>query len=526
MSNNKKNFVYHGGILAITSIIVRIIGLFYRIPLANMLGDTGMGYYSSAFDIYALLLMISAFGMSTAMAKLISNEIALKRTGNIKVIFRGALIFSSLWGLVLSVLLFVFADELALWYGIPHSAMPLKALAPALFILSILSVFRGFFQGFKTMIPTALSQLVEQVFNAVFSILLAWLLLKNSLEYAAAGGTLATGIGALFALIFIAGLYYLAESGKKRPKPTKDMTYGRTFKILLLTLVPVVLSATIYNISNVIEMIFFSKGQVFNGIDESSISMLYGIFSVKYRTIIAVPIAMASVFAISSLPSLTASFAKGNNRAVRAKSNMAIKISMIISLPSVIGLTVLAQPVIYLFFRTKDNLEYASQILMIGAGTILFFTLGSITVTILQSIDKMMAPIYNAIIGMIVKVACLLVFVYYYNLSLYGVLISIYAFGIVSVVLNFISIKKVINLKIDYSNVLVKPLISSLIMGGLAAGTYYLVGTLTKVNTIAVISSIILSALLYAVLIIKLRVLNKRELASLGRLGQLAMRFM
>ncbi len=526
MSKNKNTFVYQGAILAITSIIVRIIGFFYRIPMYHIIGEEGMGYYSSAFQVYAFLLMISSFGVPVAMSKLISNEIALKREGNIKIIFRTVLAFSAAVGLILATLLYLFAEQISLLTtkntGI---TIALQTLAPALFILAILSVFRGYFQGFKTMVPTALSQLVEQVFNAIFSVLLVYLLFKKGLEYGAAGGTLGTGIGAGFALLLMLGLYYVAENGKRRKKRGDEMTVKEVLKLLLATMLPMIVSITIYNLPTIVDMIFFQRGLAYHGITKDVYTSLYGLFSTKFLMLIAVPISMASVFAVSSLPSLTASYARGNKRALRAKSNLAIKLCFLISLPAIVGLMVLGQPIIYLFFKDV-NLEYASNIMIIGAGTIILTTLSSISTSILQSMDKMMQPVYNALIAMALKILCLIVFIYVINLSLYGVLISMYVFGIVSVLLNFLSIKKVINLRMNYLNTIIKPLLASLIMGGLAAGTYYLVGIIFKTNTVALVAAILLSVLAYFFMVLKLKTLNKKELGTLGGLGKLAMRFM
>ena len=172
MSNKKSNFLVHGGILAMAGILVRIIGMLYRIPLVNIIGSEGNGIYSAAYNVYNIMLVLSAYGLPMAVSKLVSARFAQKQYKNVAQIFRCALTTAICTGGIAALILFFGAGliEKVFYKGVAGIAIPLRILAPTIFIVAILGVMRGFYQGQETMIPTAISQLAEQVVNAIVSI--------------------------------------------------------------------------------------------------------------------------------------------------------------------------------------------------------------------------------------------------------------------------------------------------------------------------------------------------------------------
>ncbi len=217
MSENKRNFLVHGGILAMAGILVRIIGMFYRIPLVNIIGSDGNGIYGAAYNVYNIMLVLSAYGLPMAVSKLVSAKFVAKQFKNAASIFKCALIFATCTGGIAALLLFFGADfiENVFYKGVPGMAIPLRILAPTIFFVAILGVMRGFYQGQGTMIPTAVSQIAEQIVNAAVSLLAGYFLIQayqssaNTAAYGAAGATLGTAMGALTALIFLIVLYLI-----------------------------------------------------------------------------------------------------------------------------------------------------------------------------------------------------------------------------------------------------------------------------------------------------------------------------
>ena len=215
--SHEKNFLVQGSILAIAGVVTKIIGLIYRIPLMNIVGDEGMGYYSVAFSIYTVALMLTSYSLPLAVSKLVSERMALGQHKNAYKVFKGALAFAVIAGGLTSVIIFFGADFIAsVMMSMDLSAYALRVLGPCILIVALLGVFRGFFQGMGSMVPTAISQVLEQIVNAIASVAGAYMLLqagKNvakqmndksySSAYAAAGGTIGTIAGAFFALLLL-----------------------------------------------------------------------------------------------------------------------------------------------------------------------------------------------------------------------------------------------------------------------------------------------------------------------------------
>ena len=260
--NKKRNFLVHGGILAMAGIIVRIIGMFYRIPLMNIIGSEGNGIYSVAYNIYNIMLVLSSYGLPMAVSKLISARFITKQYKNAAQVFRCSLTVSICTGGAAALILFFGAGVIEkLYRGVPGLAIPLRVLAPTIFLVAIMGVMRGFYQGQGTMIPTAVSQLVEQIMNAVVSILAAYLLTsayKNSVEtaaYGAAGGTMGTAFGALSGLILLVVIYILYRPTFRRmikkDKVSSVHSDKDVYKTIIITMIPIILGQTLYQISAV-----------------------------------------------------------------------------------------------------------------------------------------------------------------------------------------------------------------------------------------------------------------------------------
>ena len=255
------NFVLQGSLLAVAGILVRLIGMVYRIPLSAIISDEGNGYYTSAFSIYTLLLILSSYSMPTAISKLISQNLAAKRFKNTERVLRVSFIYASIMGAVMAFVLFFGADAIAGALKKPFAAYALRALAPTVWIMAYLGLLRGYFQGMGNMIPTAISQILEQIANAVFSVLMAYLLFakgkeanllynntEHSYAFGAMGGAIGTGVGAFIALLFFMMLYsYQRPRLRKRAKKDSSMveSYERSALLLFSTMVPILISSTV-----------------------------------------------------------------------------------------------------------------------------------------------------------------------------------------------------------------------------------------------------------------------------------------
>lgn len=309
-------FLKQGSILAAASILVRMIGLVYRIPMANIVGSEGNGIYSAAFEIYNILLIISSYGMPMAVSKMVSAKCVNKKYKEAYHVFRCSMIFSLCTGGAAALFMFFGADwiERNFFESFRGIAIPLRILAPTIFMVAVMGTLRGLFQGRKTMLPTAVSQILEQIVNAIVSVSGAFFLLRAHSAsdkfpaWGAAGGTLGTCMGAATALLVLVFIYMIyrpvMKKQQRRDRVSVPETLGQTYKLILLTVIPIVLSQTVYQLSGIIDVSLINAVLKGRGFSSEQISAWQGIYSTEYRTLVNVPIAISTAIASSLIPSL------------------------------------------------------------------------------------------------------------------------------------------------------------------------------------------------------------------------------
>ena len=526
----RNNFIVQGSILAIASIISRIIGLIYRIPLTNIIGDEGNGIYSSAFNVYNIILLLSSYSLPLAVSKLVSVQIAKGQRKNAYRVYKGALVFALVVGGIATLLTFFGASFLA--GDLMKSSMSilsLKVLAPAIFIVAVMGVMRGYFQGVGTTVPTAVSQLIEQLINAVVSVVAAWYLfaygekvaalLKDpsyAAAYGAAGGTLGTVLGALSGLVFLLFVMKVYRSvikkQLKRDHHRRLESWSSIYKTLILTIVPVLLSTTIYNISSIIDQGLFNNIMHLQGYSLKEYNSLYGIYNMKYKTLSNVPIALASAMAASCVPSISGAFASGNFQLVRNKIASATRVTMVISIPCAVGLLVLAKPILILLLN--DSSALASNLLRIGSVTVIFYSLSTLSNGILQGINRMKDPVIHAFIALIIHIGAFLIMITGFKLHIYAMVYADIVFSFCMCLLNARSIQKHANYRQEILRTFLIPLVSACAMGGIVWFVYKFLYLLTKNNALGTILSILFGVMVYFICFLLLKGMSQEELAS------------
>ena len=538
MSNKSKSnsFIIQGSILAFAGILVRVIGLIYRIPLNRILGESGMGYYGTAFEIYNVLILLSSQSMPLAVSKIVSEKLEKKQYRNAHKVFKGALIYGITIGVIFGMLAFFGADWISVKiYKLPQVAIPLRILAPTLTVACVLGVLRGYFQGMGNMIPTSVSQIFEQIVNAVVSVIAAYELgaygyslskMADESEtfrasYSAAGGTLGTLCGAVTALIIMIIILY-RHFGSINSNIRKDITksvdsYGTITKVIVFTITPVLISTTIYNIGNLLDNPIFQNimYSISPESTEAQRSAVYGNYTGIYRTLTTMPIAIASALSTAIVPSLVRSYVAGDKSVVKNKIDMALKFSMIIAFPCGMGLSVLGVPINKLLFGSSG--DGAAPMMVFSIFTVIAFSLSTISNAILQGIDKLKVPIKNSAISLglhLIILPCLLIV---FKLNIYGVVIGDILFGATVSVLNAMSIKKYLNYRQNVFETFVKPFICAGVMGAGCFGIYKLFNSLIKINAISTIVAIIAAVVIYALMLVITKTVTEDELLSMPK---------
>ena len=524
------NFIIQGSILAIAGIIVRLIGMLYRIPLANYIGDEGNGYYSAAYNIYSIMLILSSYSLPVAVSKMVSARLARGQYRNARKILRAALFYATIVGGV---------GFCALWFGsgffaehvikMPYSAYALKVLAPTVWIMAYLGVLRGFFQGHSTMVPTAVSQIFEQIVNAVISLLAAKSLfdlgVKSNLVYGsteysyafgAAGGALGTGAGALTALILFVGLYLMYRPKMKRrirkEQGTSAESYGMITSTLFLTVVPIIVSSSLYNSSTVIDNVLF--GQIMTGLGEAKqIASQWGIYSGKYHLLFNIPVAVANSLSSSLIPALSRAVAEKDRKQTLNRIASAIRFSMIIAIPSAVGLAVLAAPISNLLFPGRDNTDLI-KMTCYGSSAVVVYSLSTVTNAVLQGINRMKTPIRTAGISLVLHTVILFVMLRYLHMGIYGVLYANILFALFICILNARSIARFKRYRQEVKKTFLIPMVASAVMGAAAFGVYRSAYSIFG-NLISTGISVLVAVAVYFVLLILLKGVDAQELRSM-----------
>lgn len=518
-SNSKKGLFVQAGILAIAGVISRIIGLLYSSPLAAIIGDEGNGYYASAYAIYTIVLLISSYSIPSAMSKIISGKLAVKEYRNAHRIFRCAMIYAAVVGGIGSLVLFFAADILV----VGRSATVLRFFAPTIFLFGFLGVLRGYFQAHRTMVPTSISQLIEQVFNAIVSIVGALILTNiagnedpaKRAVYGAIGSAIGTGSGVVIALIFMFLVYrYNQDKIRLRIKKDKheEMEDRQIYKLILMIVTPFILSTFIYNLSTSLNSTLFSRILMHvKNMDESLIAYQYGIFSRKAMVITNLPIALASAAASAMIPEVSTTFATGDKERAGKTVSRVIRVILMISIPCAVGLFALAEPVMMILFPQKASLAEASLLLMLLAITVVFYSLSTVTNAVLQGIGKVNAPVINAVIALIVQSVVLWILLVYTDLGDVALCIVTIVYSFIMCLLNNYVMQKNLPITYDLKKTYFLPIISSAVMGAAAYGVFKLfelifknfVGSYYFVNLFSTLVAVAAAVCVYFVVLIK-----------------------
>lgn len=516
--------------MASASIIVRMIGLLYRIPLGRIIGDVGNSYYSCAFEVYSLILLISSYSLPLAVSKIVSARIGTGDKANIGRILKCALVFGAFVGLLGALFAYFGADFLTgTLLNTPEGALCLRVLAPCILTVGVLGVIRGYFQGLGTMIPTAVSQIIEQVVNAVVAVVAAWYLFGYGQKidavlgtdtaapaYGASGSTLGTTLGALAALLFVSFLLIVYLNGEKKKiyKETQKESYRSILTILIMTILPVIFSTAIYNLNGIIDQGMFKALMEKLGHTKEEIDVTWGIYSGKYKLLCNVPIALASAMASSTIPNISKQ--SSDRKAIRRSVGDVIRFTMVISIPCAFGLGIFGKEIIEVLWPGTPDL--GAEMMMLGSSSVIFYSLSTLTNGILQGIDKMRLPVIHAAVSLGLHIVLLYVLMAVFRLEGMAIVWSYIFFGAVMCILNNLAIRKHLRYRQEIKRTFLIPLAASAVMSVVSKLLYNVLFALLGESTLAMLVSLVIAVVvavvIYFVVLLALRGLKERELLA------------
>lgn len=525
------DYIVQGTILAAAVVITKVIGVVYRIPLTNILGDEGNGFYGYAYQVYAIALMLSSLSLPTAVSKLVSSRMASGERRNAFRVFICSMAFAVIVGLIISLAIFLGAGAISEhMMRAPLSLYALRVLAPGLLIVAVMAVLRGYFQGLGTMMPTAISQIIEQIINAVVSIVGAGVLFgigtrageKAGEEllgpaYGAAGATLGTVMGAVAGLLFLLFVLWAFRGGIKRQlrrdRNRQKERYSTILKALVLTAVPVIFSTAIYNINQILDLTIFNHIMDARGFAEQEYMALQGIYTGKYDPLINVPMSIPYALSSSIVPSLTAVVMAGKKKRTHYQIDQTLRLTTMMTIPSCVGFFVLASPLMVLLYN--DDSATPANLLMLGSIVIVLYGWSTITNSVLHGLNYMSTPAKNAAAALVVHLISLVIMMTVFRMDVYALVASNIVFALVMCFLNQRKIHQVCGFRVNIKKTFVKPFIAAAAMGVVTYLVHLGLDTLIGGRVIPTVIAILVAVVVYVVIVLKIGTLSADDIEAL-----------
>lgn len=522
--NKAHTFVSGVLVLTVSGLLVKVAGLLFKIPMNYIVGDTGMGYYNSAYSVYTLFYMLSTSGLPVAMSVMISEK---RSTGDIKtakLIYKIALWVFCIIGLGISLLMLLCPGLLASIIRSDRSALSIAFAAPTVLFICVASAIRGYFQGCGNMVPTAVSQFIEAVGKLVFGVLAAAYAVRMgyAVHVVAAYGVAGLTVGSFFGAV-----YLLIAKGLRRdrdlfcdcglPDSATGMKTGDILKRFVKISFPITVSASVMSLTGMIDTALIQRVLIGSGMTEELAATLYGNYTSLAVPMFNLPPVLVYPIAYALVPAVSAAFASGKRDVAAEKIQSSLRYAVIIGLPCALGLTVLADPILCLFYK-EASAHLASPLLICLAPSSFFVCILAVTNSVLQACGQERKPVISMLVGALVKCVSSVILLRKFGIS--GAPISTFVCYFTVTIINFAFVVKYTGIRLRFRQTFLRPLLGSVLSSATAlAGYKFLDGYLD--GGICCGASILLAALVYAGFVYFSGAVDKDEiLAVFGRITE------
>ena len=512
-----RSFMKGAMILIVANALVKIIGAIFKIPLTYIIGEEGMGYFSTAYQMYTWLFIVATAGIPVAISKMVSESIAKQHSYEVRHILSVSMKLLMCIGVAGFVILFFGADFFAnRLLKNPGAAYGIKAIAPAMFFVSLMSAYRGYFQGHQNMLPTAASEVTEAVGKLVIGFGAAYFLAQNGMELASAGAVLGVSCGGVLGFIVLFTIYH-----RQKEKVTPDMIgENKTrdsviLKNLVKIAVPITIGASVFSLTSLIDMAMIMRCLQSGGIAESAANKLWGSYSGYAFPMFNLPPTIINSITVSIVPAIASAFAVGNIKEASHVTCKSMKLTVLFALPCSVGMSVLSEPILMLVYKNAN----ATSTLSILSCAIIFVSLTLVTNAILQATGNVMVPVRNMAIGGIAKILINYYLVSHPSININGAPIGTTVCYIIILVLNLVSMKRRMKVKFPVSELAVKPLIAS---AALFLAVYAVRGVFAPFGrVIACAAPVAVGAIVYLVVLVLIRAINEEDIRLLPKADRL-----
>ena len=518
MSENKpkkQSFLQGVAVLTAATIIVKLLGFIYKVPLQNILQERGFGYFNTAYDVYNVLLMISTTGLPVAVSRMISQAQALENYAQIRKVYSTSMKVFLTIGVVGTLIMLVFSRQLSVMVTTnENSWAAIAALSPCVLLICIVSAHRGFFQGQSNMTPTSVSQVYEAMIRVVFGLGGAWLLLKKtgSLVYAAAGGIFGVTMGCVVAVIYLRIQFgksnQILQRGGGEAKSTRA-----TMKELLAIAVPITLGSAGLQIINLFDtMIYMRRLTGALAWSSDAADTAKGIYNFC-QTIFNLPCSLVTPITISIIPTVTAALTVKNLSGARHTEESAVRTMALITMPCAVGLAVLAEPIIRLLASNygAESVATATPILMYLGIAVIFNSTVLLFNAIMQAHGDVTTPVVNMLIGGIVKVIVNYILVGIPALNIVGAAIGTVICYLTITILDLIAMRRTVTTRPVIFRNIIRPGLAALLMGAATVLSYRVLARLVSSNTVACLGALVIAVIAYAILVLALQCITYED---------------
>ena len=527
----KQNFIHGAAILTVGVIIMKLLGFIYKIPLGNILDDEGYSMFTSAYSIYFIFFTLATAGLPVALSRLIAEADANGRVKQEEKTFRVALATFAVIGVIFALILFLFPEWLAAKYlENPDAALSIKAMAPSILLVCLVSAYRGYCQGNGNMIPTTVDEVLEVLFKVISGLILASCLLKAGYgkPVGSAGAILGVSIGSVISLLYMI-IYkrrhyselsapYTAGIHAPNDTPDDDELVDPAWKIVkdILSIgIPIAFGACIMAILNSVDSkLCMNRLQSAAGFSYYQAKVLYGVYG-KAQTLFNLPAAFITPLTIAIVPEISGAIAKGANAAARKTSEDAMRISAVISLPMGVGLTVLAYPIMNVLYP-NSNAAGPGLLAIMGAASFFVCTV-LMENAILQASGHEKLTMVTMISGGLVKIIVNWFLVAQRSINIYGAPVGTLVSYVVMALMNYIFICVALRHRPKLLRIFARPLAASVLMGAAAWAIYGLcarfIGAVSWSRiALCMLAAIAVAVIVYLVSTIALRSITKEDM--------------
>lgn len=520
MNNNrsKDSFLKGALILGMAGIIVKIMGAFFRIPLGNLIGSEGMGYYQAAYPVYTLFLNLAIAGFPTALAKLVSEKTAIGDHRGAHKIFKVSYTVLLMTGIVSFSVFFFGAESIVKMMDNEGAYYAMLAIAPALLFVPVMSSYRGYFQGKRDMSKIAVSQISEQFFRVILGLALAYYFMKKSgPEMGAAGAIAGATIGAVASIIYLI-IAYLREGRRRRAdikasKSFKEEKTSRILKRILVVAVPITIGASVMPLMNLIDNMIVISRLTEGGFTHDQAVSLFGQLTGMAMAIINLPSVVTAAIGMSLVPSISEAYALGNKPKARKETKSAIKVTLLLVLPCAFGMAALADPIMQLLYPKETGIGI---ILLTLTPCVIFLGLMQTLNGILQGMGKPIVPVIALLIGMASKVIISYTLTVRPEINVLGSALGTVAAYLIAASFEIHYVKKSMGVKFSKKEFIIKPLITVITMFIVVKLGYGLIEPMLG-NSIATIISIAIGGITYVVVLLGIGGIKKEEILTMPK---------